>query len=261
MCLWYNIYIEERYKIRRHFIFRNSETERFTNPYRPVHSYLPTPKGSRIIIKNKLNNMKNIFQAARYTSFAMMGFTLLTAILFIATLFSGNSHTITSISKIANLLISIVFILFWGNFCWLCGKKAPILKPAAILCAAFILQAIISIMNMNVRMIMNVSFFSGILWPIIVALPVICLVVGILMLGRFFPKKTPIKNVIIAIPILILWEALIMPLVFSSFTVSIDNIGEAITTYSRVDSLVSLAINALWAIFYYLFYKTGTNKQ
>lgn len=200
--------------------------------------------------------MKNIFQAARYTSFAMMGFTLLTAILFIATLFTGNSHTITSISRIANLLISIVFTLFWGNFCWLCGKKAPILKPAAILCAAFILQTIISIL-----LYMNIHIFSGIYWTIIVALPVICMVVGILMLGRFFPKKTPIKNVIIAIPILILLEALIMPLVFSSFTVSIDNFDAAIRTYSRVDSLVSLAINALWAIFYYLFYKTGTNKQ
>lgn len=108
---------------------------------------------------------------------------------------------------------------------------------------------------------MNIHILCGIYWSIIVALPVICQVVGILMLGRFFPKKTPIKNVIIAIPILILLEALVMPLVFSSFTVSVDNFDAAIRTYSRVDSLVSLAINALWAIFYYLFYKTGTNKQ
>ena len=186
--------------------------------------------------------MKNIFLAARYTSYAAMGITLLGAILSVIEIFGVTSSTIGTLWRIATLLLYFVSILFWGNFCWQCDKKAPILPPAAILCAAFICHLINGIIAYGLMMGM-----IGMIAPM-------CTIVGISLLGRFVPNKTPIKYVVIAIPIFIILQWLI-PIII---TLSLEVVSPKVL--SNVISFISLTENALWATFYYLFYKLG-NQQ
>lgn len=185
--------------------------------------------------------MKNIFLAARYTSYAAMGITLLGAILSVIEIFGVTSSTIGTLWRIATLLLYFVSILFWGNFCWQCDKKAPILPPAAILCAAFICHLINGIIAYGLRMGM-----IGMIAPM-------CTIVGISLLGRFVPNKTPIKYVVIAIPIFIILQWLIATIAPYLEIVSYK-------VFSIVNTFILLIKNALWATFYYLFYKLG-NQQ
>lgn len=180
--------------------------------------------------------MKNIFLAARYTSYAAMGITLLGAILSVIEIFGVTSSTIGTLWRIATLLLYFVSILFWGNFCWQCDKKAPILPPAAILCAAFICHLINGIIAYGLMMGM-----IGMIAPM-------CTIVGISLLGRFVPNKTPIKYVVIAIPIFIILQW------------SITTIAAHLEVVPIVNTFILLTKNALWATFYYLFYKLGSQQ-
>lgn len=191
--------------------------------------------------------MKNIFLAARYTSYVAMGITLLGAILSVIEIFGVTSSTIGTLWRIATLLLYFVSILFWGNFCWQCDKKAPILPPAAILCAAFICHLINGIIAYGLMMgMMGMIGMIGMIAPM-------CTIVGISLLGRFVPNKTPIKYVVIAIPIFIILQWLI-----ATITPFLEVVSYKVL--SNVISFISLTKNALWAIFYYLFYKLG-NQQ
>lgn len=192
--------------------------------------------------------MKNIFLAARYTSYAVMGITLLGVILSVIEIFGVTSSTIGVLWRIATLLLYFVSILFWGNFCWQCNKKAPIHPPAAILCAAFICHLIISIL----KFANAIPPFSAV-GIITTNLPTMCEIVGISMLGRFVPNKTPIKYVVIAIPIFI-----ILPLLIGTITPYLEVVSYKV--FNSVSSFISLTTDALWATFYYLFYKLG-NQQ
>lgn len=185
--------------------------------------------------------MKNIFLAARYTSYAAMGITLLVAILSVIEIFGETSSTIVILRRIATLLLYFVSILFWGNFCWQCDKKAPILPPAAILCAAFICHLTNSIIAHG-AMIGTI----GMIVPM-------CTIVGISLLGRFVPNKTPIKYVVITIPIFIILQ-------WSITTIAPYLEVVSYKVFSIVITFILLTKNALWATFYYLFYKLG-NQQ
>ena len=186
--------------------------------------------------------MKNIFLAARYTSYAAMGITLLGAILSVIEILGVTSSTIGTLWRIATLLLYFVSILFWGNFCWQCDKKAPILLPGAILCAAFICHLINGIIAYG--LMMGMIGMIGMIAPM-------CTIVGISLLGRFVPNKTSIKYVVIAIPIFIILQWLI-PIII---TLSLEVVSPKVL--SNVISFISLTENALWATFYYLFYKLG----
>ena len=185
--------------------------------------------------------MKNIFLAARYTSYAAMGITLLVAILSVIGIFGETSSTIVILRRIATQLLYFVSILFWGNFCWQCDKKAPILPPAAILCAAFICH------------LTNSIIAHGAMIGTIGMIGTMCTIVGISLLGCFVPNKTPIKYVVIAIPIFIILQ-------WSITTIAPYLEVVSYKVFSIVITFILLTKNALWATFYYLFYKLG-NQQ
>ena len=192
--------------------------------------------------------MKNIFQAARYTSYALLGVTLISAILTgLMYVVDDGTFLISWIWRIINLLFCFITLLFWCNFCWQCDKKAPILPSAAILCGAFIFDIIIQLLNYT-GTIYSHDLIMQIMW----ALSGICAIIGISMLGRFFPNKTPIKKVVRIILILIILE-FVMPIINSVILIVYDYSGVFVILNS-ITELLPLLIYGFWARFYHLLY-------
>lgn len=204
--------------------------------------------------------MKKVLQLSSYVgwSVAVLGGT---AVAISVLQLNGNHNEVFNyVQRVLWILLPLIQLGFWSYFCTQSEIQSPIFTPLILITASLFLQ----LANVGAWSVIDffslyddwelMSIISNISTAVMIIM-ILCLVVGMIWLSRFFSKDARLKAITIAIPILYI----ISPLVYylAPLVVSSDIYLQIHSYYNIFDSV---ATYCLWGAFYLLL-SSLNNKQ
>ncbi len=204
--------------------------------------------------------MKKVLQLSGYVGWlvAILGGT---AVAFSVLQLNGHSNEVFNYVQGALwILLTLIQLGFWSYFCTQSEIQSPIFTPLILITASLFIQ----LANVGVWSVIDffslyrdwelMSIISNISTAVMIIM-IICLVVGMIWLSRFFSKDARLKAITIAIPILYIISRVVYYL--APLAVEADINLQIFSYYNIFDSVAKYS---LWGSFYLLL-SSLNNKQ